>query len=104
MANGHGGYRPGSGGKAQPRAPHVEAAFTDDLRSCEDAEALARRFTAVAIEVLVSVACKGFSEPARVQAAKALLERGHGQPAAAAAEEPATSPSPDAAAWSGLLS
>jgi hypothetical protein len=43
-------------------------------------EKLARKYTTSALRTLAEVAEKGVSEPARVAAAVALLDRGHGKP------------------------
>jgi hypothetical protein len=78
-----GGARPNSGPKPLPRAPLIDIAverlLADAVRASEDAVGLARGYTGLAIEVLVVIAAQGASEIARVQAAKALLERGHGK-------------------------
>jgi hypothetical protein len=68
-----GGARPGAGRKrGRPdRATAVEK---------EGLEERARRHTDVALRTLVAIATKGKSEPARVTAATALLDRGYGKP------------------------
>lgn len=52
----------------------------------ENPEALAKKFTSVAIRTLAEIAQRGSSEASRVAAANALLERGHGKAAVAAIE------------------
>ena len=49
-------------------------------RATADIRSLARRHTSMAINTLAAIARKGKSEPARVSAAVALLERGWGKP------------------------
>ncbi|HEV8191639.1 MAG TPA: hypothetical protein VGP82_09160 [Ktedonobacterales bacterium] len=49
-------------------------------RATTDIRSLARRHTSLAINTLAGIARRGKSEPARVSAAVALLERGWGKP------------------------
>ena len=52
----------------------------------------AQQYTKEALEVLVQVARNGQSDAARVSAACALLDRGHGRPTQAVAGEEGTGP------------
>lgn len=75
---GRGGRRPGAGrprkglGRELREAPAVVA---DD-----GAQEAARAHTALAIQTLVEICLNGEREAARVAAANALLDRGHGKP------------------------
>ncbi|MFC7399577.1 hypothetical protein ACFQU1_20400 [Chelatococcus sp. GCM10030263] len=82
---GRGGCRPGAGRKrkatgTQKREPRQLPAQDATVA---DVEALARTFTAVAVRALAEIALNGEKEAARVAAANALLDRGHGKPASA---------------------
>lgn len=68
-----GGKRPGAGRKPG-RVNFATADQKDDL------EGQARAYTSAALQTLVTIATKGKSEPARVTAASALLDRGYGKP------------------------
>jgi hypothetical protein len=72
MANGHGGKRPGAG---RPPGSRSAAAKEHYATIAE----LARSYTDVAINALVSVAKEG-SDSARVAAANSLLDRAYGRP------------------------
>jgi hypothetical protein len=65
----HGGKRPGAG-----RRVGTKIAKTLEI------EAAAKKYAGDALQVLFEVATKGTSEPARVSAAVALLDRGYGKP------------------------
>jgi hypothetical protein len=73
-----GGRRPGAG------RPKGSRSSTQKLILAERA----REFTETALRVLVEVATKSESDSARVSAAVALLDRGHGRPYQAAPYEP----------------
>jgi len=70
-----GGPRPGAGrppGTRTRRDPETNATLAE----------LARVHTGAALQALAEIASHGRSESARVSAAIALLDRGHGRPAA----------------------
>lgn len=69
IKSGRGGKRPGAG-----RPSGRKNAATLEI------EAAAKEFTGDALAALKRVATKGKSETARVAAAVALLDRGHGRP------------------------
>jgi hypothetical protein len=50
-------------------------------KNLTEIRSLARSYTEVAIQTLAAIAERGASEPARVSAAQALLDRGWGKPA-----------------------
>lgn len=64
-----GGKRAGSG-----RPPGAPNKVTNEVRE------LAQQYTEAALAVLVQIATAGESEAARVSAANAILDRGHGKP------------------------
>ena len=66
---GRGGKREGAG-----RKPGVQNKVTRELKGA------AQVYTAEALEVLIKIARSGKSESARVAAAIAVLDRGHGRP------------------------
>ena len=76
---GNGGWRPGAGG---PRGPKQK---TIDKIAARDAMAVvARTHAAAALAVLVEIMNDGgASGPARIAAARDILDRGHGRPAQA---------------------
>ena len=75
----HGGKRPGAG-----RPKGVKNIGKDTK---EDIQRLARAYTPRALKVLIEVAEKSKSDPARVSAAQALLDRGYGKPGQSAEAE-----------------
>jgi hypothetical protein len=74
--SGHGGPRPNSGG-ARPRAGRPKG--VQNKVTIELGEA-ARAYTTEALATLHLICVSGESEPARIAAACALLDRGHGKP------------------------
>lgn len=69
IVGGRGGRRPGAG-----RPKGAKSAKTLEI------EAAAKEFAGDALKALHFIATKGESEPARVSAAVALLDRGYGKP------------------------
>lgn len=79
---GRGGRRPGAGRKKAPKRARREIPAT--LSNIADVEALARTHTLLAVQALAEIALNGEKEAARVAAANALLDRGHGKVGGAA--------------------
>src|SRR4051794_2121313 len=77
-----GGARVGAGRPPKPRAPQIPLRLAPSDTSAQD---LARRYLALAIEVLASIAGEGASEAARVAAARAVVEIAAGKAKAAQA-------------------
>ena len=69
VKDGHGGKRPGAG---RPEGAKNKV-------SVELGEA-AREFTPLALQTLADICKNGTTEQARIMAATALLDRGHGRP------------------------
>lgn len=83
MANshGHGGKRIGAG---RPKGSHAKSTKIDRV----NLSISAREHTLEAIDTLVDIMRNGISDGARMAAALALLDRGHGRPGPKTMEQP----------------